>query len=671
MPIVRVALDVPLHRQFDYLAPDATPGDVGRRVRVPFGRRPRIGVITAVLEAGELPPDQLKPVEEILRDDLPPLPPEWFRLTEFCSAYYHAPLGEVMLAALPVGLRRVAPPKARGARGKAKAAVSAPQPQLTEGQQAAVDAVLAAGIGDASRFAPFLLYGITGSGKTEVYLRLVAAALAAGRQALMLVPEINLTPQLEERVRSRFPDVGLVSLHSELTEAARTRNWRAAFDGTARIVLGTRLSVFTPLPDLGLIVVDEEHDASFKQQDGMRYSARDVAVFRARERQVPIILGSATPSLETWANATGEGVARRYTLLTLGDRANAAARLPDVKLVDTRKEKLQDGLSTALIAALEVRLQRGEQSLVFLNRRGYAPVLACPACGWISRCRRCAANLVLHLKDRRLRCHHCGFENGIPRACPTCGNQDIHPFGRGTQRLEEHLVERFPGARILRVDRDSARSRKQWEALLEKIHGGEADILVGTQMLAKGHDFPRLTLVGAVGADAALFAADPRAPERLFAQLMQVGGRAGRAELPGEVLIQTEHPDHPLYAALVQHDFVAFASSQLEERRMAGFPPYSYQAMLRAEAPEMGPALEFLASARELSAVAGADNVALFDPVPMRLARRANLERGQLLIESPSRPALQAFLTAWRPLLEGIKSPSRLRWHLEVDPLEF
>ncbi|MDE2585185.1 MAG: primosomal protein N', partial [Betaproteobacteria bacterium] len=279
--------------------------------------------------------------------------------------------------------------------------------------------------------------------------------------------------------------------------------------------------------------------------------------------------------------------------------------------------------------------------------------------------------LVLHLKDRRLRCHHCGFENGIPRACPTCGNQDIHPFGRGTQRLEEHLVERFPEARILRVDRDSARSRKQWEVLLEKIHGGEADILVGTQMLAKGHDFPRLTLVGAVGADAALFAADPRAPERLFAQLMQVGGRAGRAELPGEVLIQTEHPDHPLYAALVQHDFVAFASSQLEERRMAGFPPYSYQAMLRAEAPEMGPALEFLASARELSAVAGADNVALFDPVPMRLARRANLERGQLLIESPSRPALQAFLTTWRPLLEGIKSPSRLRWHLEVDPLEF
>jgi len=426
------------------------------------------------------------------------------------------------------------------------------------------------------------------------------------------------------------------------------------------------------LIDLGLIVVDEEHDPSFKQQDGMRYSARDVAVFRAWQRGVPIVLGSATPSLETWANATGEGIPRRYTLLTLADRANAAASLPPVRLLDTRREKLQDGLSAALLAALQVRLERGEQSLVFLNRRGYAPVLACPSCGWISRCRRCAANLVLHLADRRLRCHHCGFENGIPRACPSCGNQDIHPFGRGTQRLETTLQERFPEARILRVDRDSAKSRKQWEALAEKIHAGEADILVGTQMLAKGHDFPRLTLVGVTGADAALFAADWRAPERLFAQLMQVGGRAGRAELPGEVLIQTEHPEHPLYGALQQHDFAAFAASQLEERRSAGFPPYSYQVMLRAEAPEMGPALEYLAQARALGAdLNGNGPVLLYDPVPMRMARRANLERAQLLAESTSRPALQAFLAEWRPLLEGIKAPSRLRWHLEVDPLEF
>jgi len=674
MPVIRVALDVPLYRQFDYLAPDAQAGDVGRRVRAPFGRGTRIGVITAVLgadEEAELPLEKLKPAE-ILRDDVPSLPPDWFRLAEFCSTYYQAPIGEVMLAALPVGLRRTDPPKARNIKAKAATEAPSPAPELTPGQQAAVSAILGGGMAPTPCFAPFLLYGITGSGKTEVYLRLVEAALAAGRQALLLVPEINLTPQLEERVRRRFPEVGLVSLHSELTEAARTRHWKAAFKGEARIVLGTRLSIFTPMPDLGLIVVDEEHDPSFKQQDGMRYSARDVAVFRARERNIPIVLGSATPSLETWANATGEGLPRRYTLLTLADRANAAASLPPVRLVDTRREKLQDGLSAALLAALEDRLQRGEQSLVFLNRRGYAPVLACTACGWISRCRRCAANLVLHLNDRRLRCHHCGFENGIPRACPTCGNQDIHPFGRGTQRLETTLQERFPEARILRVDRDSAKSRKQWEALAEKIHAGEADILVGTQMLAKGHDFPRLTLVGVTGADAALFAADWRAPERLFAQLMQVGGRAGRAELPGEVLIQTEHPEHPLYGALKAHDFAAFAASQLEERRSAGFPPYSYQVMLRAEAPEMGPALEFLARGRALGAeLNGNGPVLLYDPVPMRLARRANLERGQLLAESTSRPALQAFLSEWRPLLDSIKAPSRLRWHLEVDPLEF
>ena len=674
MPVIRVALDVPLHRQFDYLADDAVPGDVGRRVRAPFGRGERIGIITAVLgpeESGDLPLDKLKPAQ-VLRDDLPPLPRDWFRLAEFCSAYYQEPLGQAMLAALPVGLRRTDPPKARAVKAGAAFETPLPPPELTPGQAEAVAAVLASGLGTTPRFQPFLLYGITGSGKTEVYLRLVEAALAAGQQALLLVPEINLTPQLEERVRRRFPGVGLVSLHSELTEAARTRHWKAAFSGAARIVLGTRLSVFTPLPDLGLIVVDEEHDPSFKQQDGMRYSARDVAVFRAHERGIPIVLGSATPSLETWANATGAGVPRRYTLLTLADRANAAARLPEVKLVDTRREKLQDGLSAALLAALEVRLGRGEQSLVFLNRRGFAPVLACPACGWISHCRRCAANLVLHLADRRLRCHHCGFENGIPRSCPTCGNQDIHPFGRGTQRLEETLVARFPDARILRVDRDSARSRKQWEALAEQIHAGEADILVGTQMLAKGHDFPRLTLVGVTGADAALFAADWRAPERLFAQLMQVGGRAGRAELPGEVLIQTEHPEHPLYGALQAHDFAAFAASQLEERRSAGFPPYSYQVMLRAEAPEMGPALEFLARGRELGAELNGDGpVLLYDPVPMRLARRANLERAQLLAESASRPALQSFLAQWRAALEGIKAPSRLRWHLEVDPLEF
>ena len=669
MQIARVALDVPLHRFFDYLVPDGeqlAAADVGLRVRVPFGRQSKIGIVVELPLASDFAPDQLKAIEAVLRD-LPALPADWFALAQFCSAYYQAPLGEVMLSTLPAGLRRINPPKPRQSRRPAKTLPPQRAPELTAEQKAALAAIDDGGEG----FKAYLLHGVTGSGKTEVYLRLIERALAAGRQVLLLVPEINLTPQLEARVGARFPDTGLTSLHSELSEAARVRNWRAALEGSARIVLGTRLAVFTPLPDLGLIVVDEEHDASFKQQDGMRYSARDVAVFRARERNIPIVLGSATPSLESWANATDSRTPARYTLLTLYQRAVENARLPTVQRIDTRLEKLQDGLSGELLRGIEKRLARGEQSLVFLNRRGYAPVLTCTNCGWISHCLRCAANLVLHLADGRLRCHHCGFESRVPKACPSCGNQDIQPFGRGTQRLEESLGERFPQARILRVDRDSAKSRKQWEALVEKIYAGEADILVGTQMLAKGHDFPRLTLVGALGADSALFAADWRAPERLFAQLMQVAGRAGRAELPGEVLIQTQFPDHPLYDALVRHDYPSFANEQLNEREQAGFPPYTYQAMLRAEAPQMADSLAFLTAARAWPQLAEHCDVMLYDPVPMKLARRANLERAQLLIESPSRRALQAFLSAWGGALDAIKTPSRLRWHLEVDPLEF
>ena len=660
MPVLRVALDLPLHRLFDYRSEAAQPGDVGYRLRVPFGRGERIGVIVAVGDDSDWPEAQLKDAGEILRD-LPPLPADFFRLCEFAATYYQAPLGEVVLQALPAGLKRLAPPERRAGR-RAKPGKVLPPPALTEEQSAAIGAIDLHG-----GFAAALLHGVTGSGKTEVYLRLVEQALAAGRQALLLVPEINLTPQLEERVRARFPDAEVVALHSELAEAARERHWRAACAGEAQIVLGTRLAVFTPMPRLGLIIVDEEHDASFKQQDGMRYSARDVSVFRARLLGIPVLLGSATPSLETWANAQGG----RYRLLTLKERANPLAQLPAVDLVDTRKIVLQEGVAEPLLRAIEDRLQRGEQSLVFLNRRGYAPVLACPACGWVSRCKRCAANLVLHLADRRLRCHHCGFENRVPKACPTCGNQDIHPFGRGTQRLEAWLQERFPQARVLRVDRDAVKSRKQWEAVLERIHGGEADILVGTQMLAKGHDFPKLTLVGVLGADSALFAADWRAPERLFAQLMQVAGRAGRAELKGQVLIQTQYPDHPLFAALVAHDYPGFAKTQLQEREQAGFPPYAFQAMLRAEAPEMAAAIAFLTAAAAAPVLREHEQVMVYDPVPMKMARLANLERGQLLIESFSRPALQACLPAWREAIERIRAPAKLRWHIEVDPLEF
>lgn len=660
MLVLRVALDLPLHRLFDYVAEAASASDIGLRVRVPFGRSEKIGIIIDVLGESDWPLAQLKVASEILRD-VPPLPADFLKLCEFASNYYQAAFGEVVMQALPVGLKRLDPPTRRNARASRSPAAQA-RPELTAEQSVAVEA-----IDPAAGFAAHLLHGVTGSGKTEVYLRLIERALAADRQVLLLVPEINLTPQLEGRVRARFPDTGVVSLHSELAEAARERNWRAAFAGEASIVLGTRLAIFTPMPRLGLIIIDEEHDSSFKQQDGMRYSARDVGVFRAHQLAIPILLGSATPALESWANAQS----RRYNLLSLKERANPEASLPQVHVLDTRKMVLQEGVSEALIASIKDRLGRGEQSLVFLNRRGYAPVLACPACGWVSRCTRCAANMVLHLADRRLRCHHCGNEHRVPKACPTCGNQDIHPFGRGTQRLEAWLKEQFPEARILRVDRDSVKSRKQWESMLERIHGGEADILVGTQMLAKGHDFPKLTLVGVLGADSALFAADWRAPERLFAQLMQVAGRAGRAELKGEVLIQTQYPDHSLYAALVKHDYPGFAATLLKEREQAGFPPYAFQAMLRAEAPLMADSIAFLTAAAALPEIAEHENILVYDPIPMKMARLANLERGQLLVESHSRPALQAFLPCWREAVERIKAPAKLRWHIEVDPSEF
>ena len=656
MTILQIALDLPLPRLFDYLSTGAEEGSpVGRLVKLPFGQGTKIGVVVAVAVASEQPADKLKHAEFVA--GLPPLPADWLELCGFCARYYHHPLGQVMAFALPPLLRKGKLPR----RLKEKPAAVPPAPTFNEAtpdQQAAI-----AAIGAASGFQTFLLHGVTGSGKTEVYLQAIEAVLARGGQALMLVPEIALTPQLESRVSARFPGAHVVSAHSGVADAARARAFLAALEGRADIVLGTRLSVFMPLPRLRLIVVDEEHDASFKQQEGLRYSARDVAIFRAKQRDIPIVLGSATPSLESFHHAaTG-----RYRKLDLPLRAVAAA-MPTVATVDTRKEKLQDGLSARMIAAVGERLQRGEQSQLFLNRRGYAPVLACPACGWISHCRRCAANLVLHLADRRLRCHHCGLEAGIPKACPDCGNLDVQPFGRGTQRLEAKLGELFPAARILRIDRDSADSPQKWQALLAAIHAGAADILVGTQMLAKGHDFPNLTLVGVVGADAALFAADFRAPERLFAQLMQVGGRSGRAALPGEVLIQTEYSDHPLYRALTDHDYAAFARTQLAERETAGFPPFAFQALLRAEAQELAQALEFLQAA--VASAPSFAEILIYDPVPMRLARLKNRERAQLLVESKSRPALHAFLDAWQESLYALKMPRELRWHLDIDPQE-
>ncbi|MFM0137041.1 primosomal protein N' [Caballeronia grimmiae] len=543
-------------------------------------------------------------------------------------------------------------------------------PQLTDEQREAVKA-----IAGAQGFAPFLLHGVTGSGKTEVYLHALAELLTArpDAQALVLVPEINLTPQFEAAFRSRFAALAegsIVTMHSGLAEGERARNWLAAHTGSARIVLGTRLAILASAPRLAMIVVDEEHDPAYKQQEGLRYSARDLAVYRAKQLDIPVVLGSATPSLETWWQAE-QG---RYTRLTLTRRAVAEAVLPAVRLVDLEEEHRRgrasvDGLSGPLISALQSRLERGEQSLVFLNRRGYAPILSCEACGWVAGCPRCSAYAVLHKHERALRCHHCGWESRIPKSCPECGNVDIAPMGRGTQRVEETLASAVPGARVLRIDADSTRRKGSAQALFSDVHAGEVDILVGTQMIAKGHDFRRVTLVGVLNADTALFSHDFRASERLFAQLTQVSGRAGRAGLPGEVLIQTRYPRHALYLALSRQDYVGFANATLAERRDARLPPFVYQAMLRAEGRTLEAAIAFLEDAAAAFApLPGADRVTVYDPVPLTIVKVFNVHRAQLLLESGSRGALQSALRAWQPILRTLKGV--LRWNVEVDPLD-
>lgn len=673
---LRVAIDAPLAVNFDYLAPaDATPADVGLRVVVPFGSGRRVGIILAILPlsdggvASDAPSiDQLKPAECILRD-LPPLPADWVSLCLFAASYYQAAPGEALLQAIPTGLRKPDPVKRR------KLAITTTSegpagvcPALTAGQSAVLDHLLPR----LGSYSANLLFGITGSGKTEVYLRLIEAVLAQDKQVLLLVPEINLTPLIEARIAQRFPAVPVVSLHSEVTEAARARHFAAALTGEAQIVIGTRLAVFTPMPNLGLIIIDEEHDPAYKQLEGMRYHARDLAVWRAHQTGVPVVLGSATPSPESWANVQSG----RYQRLDLPERAHADAVLPEITLLDTRRLTLDEGLSSLLLDELAKGLAAKEQSLLFINRRGYAPVLTCTACGWVSNCRRCAANRVVHSLDRTLRCHHCGDTSPIPRQCPDCGNADLRPLGRGTQRVEEALRKQFPEARILRVDRDVATTRKQWEALEAQIRSQDVDILVGTQMLAKGHDFPALTRVCVVGADAGLFAADWRAPERLFAQLMQVAGRAGRADRPGSVIVQTEHPEHPLYQSLLRHDTPAFLDMELTARQQAGFPPYAAQAIVRAEAKQIDTVLDFLKRIRSLVSLEQHPDVFIYDPVPMRMVRLAGRERAQLLLESPSRIALQNFLNQWLPMISSGRgatrghAPGGVRWGVEVDPLE-
>jgi len=657
----RVAVDVPLPRLFDYALPVGVNVARGDRVTVPLGRRRQTGVVVETEIESEVALDRLKVIAEV-RNDAPRLPPDWLELMRFLASYYQRPFGETAVAALPPRLRSVKPlpKKALAPSGEALAADFV-SPHFLNAEQRAVVDTIAAKLG---QFAALLLHGVTGSGKTEVYLHLIARVLAHGEQALILVPEISLTPQLEARFREAFPRTRIALMHSALEDVARTGSWLAAARGEAGIILGTRLAVLAPLPKLALIVVDEEHDSSFKQQEGVRYSARDVAVYRAKLAGCPVVLGTATPSLESWYNYR-QG---RYVRLELPHRAAPGAELPLIRTVDLREHALDEGLVRPVLAGIGERLARGEQSLVFINRRGYAPVLTCEACGWCAGCARCSARLVLHAADRRLRCHHCGAEEAIARACPTCGNVDLKAMGRGTQRVEEALVARFPGARIVRIDRDSARRRAELARTLDGLRRGEGDILVGTQLLAKGHDFPRLTFVAVLNADAALLSTDYRSAERLYSVLAQVAGRAGRRAERGEVIIQTRYPSHPLFRALVEHDFARFAESQLDERRAAGFPPFIFEAALRAEAAELAQALAFLRDARALVDPPAGVNV--FDPVPNIVTRRAGWERAQLIIQSSSRPALQSYLAELSSRLFETAARS-VRWHLDVDPIEF
>ena len=696
---VQVLVEAPQHSgltgPLDYLADQALPP--GTLVRVPLGRRTVTGLVwdAPTADADAWAVDQLKPVAEVL-PDLPPLPPTWRQLVRFASAYYQRSLGEIAMMVLPPELRQLDAvqwgrrfKRLTKSLAQPPAATDAPEvlPDLTPEQQTVLDALASSlAPGDAEPApATYLLWGSTGSGKTEVYLRQADRALQAGRQVLLMVPEINLTPQLEARVAARFAGRNIVSLHSGLTPAQRLRNWMLAHLGLADIVLGTRLAVFTPLPRLGLVVVDEEHDPSYKQQDGARYSARDLAVYRGQLEKVPVLLGSATPSLETWFNALpqAEGGAGRYQRLTMPSRVGQGA-MPRVRRLDlSREPKPRPGqeappLAQALLDAIAERVARGEQSLVLLNRRGYAPVLQCSDCGWKSECPQCSAWRVFHKVDRTLRCHHCGLTDRVPRACPNCGNLDIHPVGRGTEKLEEQLAAALPDARVGRIDADVTKLKGALEDRLASVHAGEVDILVGTQMVAKGHDFRRITLVAAVNPDAALFASDFRAAERQFALLLQAAGRAGRdasVAQGSEMWVQTWHPDHPLYAALARYDYESFAGQQLKERQMAGLPPYAHLAMLRAEGKTQEAAQGFLVEAAQLVEALAAElgGILLYPPVPTAVQRVANIERAQMLIEAESRPALQRLLArstdGWLALAHQHRPRGLVRWAVDVDPL--
>ena len=731
--ILRVAVPAPLYSCFDYLAPDGVNPDnlvPGIRLLVPFGRGERCGVLLELVAESQLERSKLKRASKLL-DHAPLLGKSDIELLLWAADYYHHPVGEVVASALPVRLRKgntqsepglpgwklsasgigVDPESLKRAPRQAqiitllqrqpdgllsqaeiyqqgggecrsilralekrgwleqcvvKAVTDLPansiaeSPKLLNGdQQVAVDAVQKC----EGKFQPFLLDGVTGSGKTEVYLALVEQALAADRQVLILAPEIGLTPQLLQRFQDRITSP-IALMHSGLSDLEREQAWTAACRGEAGVIIGTRSAVFTPIPRLGLVIVDEEHDLSFKQQEGFRYSARDMALVRARRCECPVVLGSATPSLESLRNAQAD----KYKHLMLLERAGDA-NPPKLDILDIRSARLEAGISPVLFRMVDEELKRGNQALLFLNRRGYSPLLSCYDCGWIAECRRCDSRMTYHMGKNLLWCHHCGSQRPVDRRCPECGQSRINPLGQGTERLEEVLAQRFPDSGVVRIDRDSTRNKGSLQKLLGEIHQGKHQLLLGTQMLAKGHHFPDVTLVGILDVDHGLFGADFRSAERMAQLITQVSGRAGRAEKPGRVVVQTRHPDHPLINTLVRDGYGAFAIEALQERQSAFLPPYSYQALVRAEANSDNLPRSFLEAAIEQGRLIN-NSVEFWGPVPAPMERRAGHYRAHLLLQSNSRKELHALLADWLPKMRSLKLARRVRWSLDVDPQE-
>ena len=717
----RIAVNVPLSDGLLTYS-HSEPLPQGTRVLVPFRNKTVVGIVWETDIAPDMDAARILSIQTTFSDE-PPLPENWRDLLSFTSRYYHYPTGQAVFAALPQGLKETravempqpplfyalneagraqTPPPARFNKkaalwdallsgGMTMAALKqvnaqavkliedwaeqgwietteAAKPilrssefQLNADQQQASDEIQTA----FGSFQPFLLYGITGSGKTEVYFDAMAKVLAQGRQVLFLLPEINLTPQLLKRVENRFADVPTAVLHSQMAAGRRTQDYLRAMLGQAKLVIGTRLAVFTPLPDVGLIVVDEEHDGSFKQDNELRYHARDLAVWRAKQSGCPVVLGSATPSLESWHKAQSGA----YRLLQLTERAHTAAQLPQVDILNVGRLKLDNGFSPQALQLLKQNFEAGGMSLVYLNRRGFAPALFCGDCGHTFGCPNCSAKMVLHQRARQLRCHHCDHREPIPFKCPDCGNQDLTAVGHGTQRVEETLRAFLPKAAVVRVDRDSTAHKNDWADLYRRIADNEIDILVGTQMLAKGHDFARLNLVIVLNADGSLYSADFRAPERLFAELMQVSGRAGRADKPGKVLIQTQLPEHPVFAAVKAQDYAVFAENELNERQMFAMPPFGFQTAVRADAPRVADAMEFLNAAKETLAPLLPESVSQFGAAPMLMVRLAERERAQIFLESPSRQDLHRAVNLWVQVLQQNRD-SKIRWSVDVDVQE-